>query len=58
MNIIETYAIAVGVVESLQLDNVRVSHYPHDLELSVLRRVSRQARRCGYRGLATLKRLS
>lgn len=54
----ETYAIAVGVVESLQLDNVRVSHYPHNLELSVLRRVSQQARRSGYRGLATLKRLS
>jgi hypothetical protein len=34
-----TYAIAVGVVESFQLDDVGVSHDAHDLEFSVLRAV-------------------
>lgn len=29
-------AFAIGIVESLELDNVGVSHYPHDLQFSVL----------------------
>ncbi len=31
-----TYALAVGVVERLQLHDVGVSHDPHDLEFAVL----------------------
>jgi len=31
-----TYAVAVGVVKGLELDDVWVSHYTHDLQLSVL----------------------
>lgn len=36
----ETYSVAVGVVERLQLDDIRVSHNPHDLQFTVLLSIS------------------
>ena len=36
-----TYALAVGIVKRLELHNVGVSDDAHDLQLAVLRRVSR-----------------
>lgn len=31
-----TYALSIGIIKSLELDNVRVSHNTHDLQLTVL----------------------
>ena len=31
-----TYAIAIGIVESLELDDVGMTDYAHDLQLTIL----------------------
>ena len=56
-----TYAFAIGIVEGLELDNVWVSHYAHDLQFSVLHGlvnndVHTDSTWCGIS--RTLKRLS
>lgn len=35
-----TYPVAIGVVECLEFDDVGMAHDPHDLQLTVLQKVS------------------
>lgn len=50
-----TYPVAVGVVESLEFDDVGMAHNPHYLKLTVLRRKSETSRLASGRVIQHLR---
>lgn len=50
-----TYPVAIGVIECLQFDDVRMSNNPHDLELSVLFELVSEAKSSKWIGVPHLE---